>query len=158
MEDSSSITLDEYWMKHALNLAVAAGRAGEVPVGALITKNDRLIAEGVNQPITTVDPTAHAEIIALRAAAKALGNYRLPGCTMYVTIEPCSMCAGALVHARVERLVYGAPEPRTGAVCSAIELLDAPFHNHRVAVTSGVMQQACSTVIQSFFRNKRLKS
>ena len=158
MEDSLSATLDKYWLEYALSLAVAAGRAGEVPVGALITKNDRLIAEGANQSITTVDPTAHAEIIALRAAAKALGNYRLPGCTLYVTIEPCSMCVGALVHARIERLVYGAPEPRTGAVCSAIELLGASFYNHRVAVTSGVMQQACSTVIQSFFRNKRLKS
>ena len=146
---------DEYWMQQAIALAQKGADNDEVPVGAILVKDNQLIAGAWNQSISGVDPTAHAEIVALREAAKKFDNYRLPGCTLYVTLEPCSMCVGALVHARVERLVYGAPEPRTGAVISAIELLSAPFHNHQVSVTAGILSAPCALLMTQFFRQKR---
>lgn len=147
--------VDEYWMQKALALAEAAGRAGEVPVGAVLVRDGELLGEGSNAPITTADPTAHAEIRALRAAATAVGNYRLTGTTLYVTIEPCAMCAGAMVHARVKRLVFGAREPRAGSVVSRAQLLDADYTNHRVEVTEGVLAERCSQLITEFFCERR---
>jgi tRNA(adenine34) deaminase len=146
---------DEYWMQLALEQAQLAAAAGEVPVGAVLVKNDELVAAGFNQPIRSCDPTAHAEIIALRTAARKFSNYRLPETTLYVTIEPCAMCAGALVHARVRRLVFGAVEPRAGAIVSTQQLLDAPQFNHRVAYQGGVLAEQCGEVMQRFFRQRR---
>jgi len=146
---------DEYWMRQALAQAEAGGRAGEVPVGAVLVKDGELLAAAFNRPIAAHDPTAHAEIGALRAAATRLGNYRLPGTTLYVTIEPCAMCAGALVHARVARLVYGAREPRAGAVHSHLQLLQQAHLNHCVAVTAGVLEADCGALISGFFAARR---
>ena len=146
---------DEYWMEQALAQAKKAADCDEVPVGAVIVKDDKLVASGWNQPISRTDPTSHAEIVVLRKAAQTLANYRLPGCTLYVTIEPCSMCVGAMIQARISRLVYGAPEPRTGAVVSAVELLSAPFHNHSIAVTAGILSTSCASLMTQFFRQKR---
>lgn len=147
---------DEQWMRHALVLAERAEQEGEVPVGAVLVGVDgAVLGEGFNQPIGRCDPSAHAEIVALRAAAGAVGNYRLPGTTLYVTVEPCAMCAGALVHARVARLVYGASEPRAGVVSSQLALLEQPFFNHRVAVTGGVLAAECGQRISRFFASKR---
>lgn len=146
---------DEYWMEKALALAEAAGRAGEVPVGAVIVRHGDLLGEGSNAPILTYDPTAHAEIRALRAAAAAVGNYRLPGTTLYVTIEPCAMCAGAMVHARVKRLVFGAREPRAGSVVSQAKLLNAEYFNHQIEVTEGVLAQRCGQLVRQFFEERR---
>jgi tRNA(adenine34) deaminase len=146
---------DEHWMQFALEQAQLAADAGEVPVGAVLVKGNQLIEAGFNQPIGSCDPTAHAEVVALRAAAKQLGNYRLPDTTLYVTIEPCAMCAGALIHARVGRLVFGAPEPRAGAVVSTTQLLDAAQFNHRVTYTGGVLAEPCAALMQTFFRRKR---
>lgn len=142
-------------MQLALDQARLGAQAGEVPVGAVLVKDGELIAAGFNQPIRSCDPTAHAEIVALRAAAKALGNYRLPDTTLYVTIEPCAMCAGALVHARVGRLVFGAPEPRAGAVVSSLQLLAGEQLNHRIEVESGVLGDECGAIMKSFFRDRR---
>lgn len=147
--------LDELYMRRAMELAACGESEGEVPVGAVLVHDGRVIAETWNRPISLDDPTAHAEILALRAAGEALGNYRLPGTTLYVTLEPCAMCAGAMVHARVARLVYGAADPRAGAVDSTIGLLRAPGLNHRVAVTGGVLGAECSARLQSFFRARR---
>jgi tRNA(adenine34) deaminase len=147
---------DQRWMAHALELARCAEREGEVPVGAVVVRDNDLIAEGWNRPIGRHDPTAHAEIQALRAAAKKLQNYRLPGTTLYVTLEPCPMCAGALVHARVERVVFGAADPRTGAAGSVFNLLQSEALNHRAKVTGGVMAEASSALLRAFFQNKRL--
>ncbi|HDP88777.1 MAG TPA: tRNA adenosine(34) deaminase TadA [Thioalkalivibrio sp.] len=146
---------DEHWMRHALVLAERAEAAGEVPVGAVLVKDGALLAEGWNQPIGRHDPTAHAEIMALRAGGEALGNYRLVGTTLYVTLEPCSMCVGAMVHARVGRLVFGAPDPKTGATGGAIALLQSPIHNHRIGVTGGVLEAECAERLRAFFRNRR---
>jgi tRNA(adenine34) deaminase len=146
---------DNHWMQLALEQAQLAAANGEVPVGAVLVKDNELIASGFNQPISSCDPSAHAEIVVLRAAAKKLSNYRLPGTTLYVTIEPCTMCVGALIHARVERLVFGAPEPRAGAVISAARLLEGSQFNHRVAVQGGLLAEQCSAVMQQFFREKR---
>src|SRR3954469_5290917 len=142
-------------MRAALVQARAAAAAGEVPIGAVLAVEHRIIAEGYNQPIGSADPTAHAEIVAMRAAAKASGNYRLTGATLCVTVEPCAMCVGAAVHARIGTLVYGAPEPKTGAVRSTIKLLDDPSWNHRLVVVAGVMADECRTLIQSFFADRR---
>lgn len=142
-------------MEHCLELAKQAGEAGEVPVAAAVIKDDKLIADAYNQPIGTSDPSAHAEILAMRRAAEKLGNYRLPGCTLYVTVEPCSMCAGALVHARIQHLVYGAEEPRAGAVVSRQQLLDAEWLNHRVTYEGGVLAEACSALMTDFFACRR---
>jgi tRNA(adenine34) deaminase len=146
---------DEYWMQLALAQAQLAAAAGEVPVGAVLVKDNTLIASGFNQPIGSCDPSAHAEMVVLRAAAKALMNYRLPGATLYVTIEPCTMCVGAMIHARVGRLVFGAPEPRAGAVVSAARLLEGTQYNHRITVQGGVLADRCAALIRQFFRDKR---
>jgi len=142
-------------MRRALELADRAAAAGEVPVGALVVRDGQVLGEGWNQVIGACDPSAHAEIVALRAAARAAGNYRLPGTTLYVTVEPCTMCAGALVHARVAQLVFGAREPRAGAVCSNGALLDAAHYNHRVLWSEGVLAGECASKLQGFFRARR---
>jgi tRNA(adenine34) deaminase len=146
---------DQQWMRYALNRARQAGARGEVPVGAVAVLNGEVVAEGLNEPIGTNDPTAHAEIVALRGAALALGNYRLTGVTLYVTIEPCLMCAGAMVHARIARLVYGAPEPKAGAIESAMRALEHPTLNHRFEVVGGVLADEAREVMQSFFQQRR---
>ncbi|MFW6093556.1 MAG: tRNA adenosine(34) deaminase TadA [Pseudomonadota bacterium] len=143
------------WMARALALAETAAAVGEVPVGAVVVMDDRVVGEGSNQPIAARDPTAHAEIVAIRDAARRLGNYRLPGASLYVTVEPCTMCAGALIHARVATLIYGAREPRSGAVVSTAAALDNPALNHRVDVVSGISAEASSTLLKSFFAHRR---
>jgi tRNA(adenine34) deaminase len=146
---------DSYWMRQALELARRAAAAGEVPVGAVLVIGDEVLGEGWNQPISVCDPTAHAEIVALRAAAARLGNYRLVGSTLYVTLEPCPMCAGALVHARVARVVFGAADPRAGAAGTVFDLLQAAALNHRAEVTGGVLAEECGTLLREFFRARR---
>jgi tRNA(adenine34) deaminase len=146
---------DDDWMKRALALAALGERQDEVPVGAVLVLDDAVIGEGWNQPISRHDPTAHAEVMALRAAGERQGNYRLTGSTLYVTLEPCLMCVGAIVHARVERLVYGAADPKVGAVASQGSSLELPGLNHRVEVTGGVMAEQCSEVLKQFFRARR---
>lgn len=142
-------------MQAALEQARLGLAAGEVPIGAVLVADGAIVARGYNQPIAAVDPTAHAEIVVLRAAARAAGNYRLTGAVLYVTVEPCLMCVGALVHARVREVVYGAAEPRTGALVSAVRGLDLPGLNHRVAVTGGVLEGECRALMQQFFRERR---
>ena len=146
---------DEAWMRYALRLAQRAEEQGEVPVGALLVKNERCIAEGWNRAIECHDATAHAEIMALRQAGRTVENYRLIDTTLYVTLEPCVMCMGAISHARVKRLVFGAFDEKRGAVCHALQLTDAPFLNHRVAWTGGVLEAECSTLLKDFFRARR---
>jgi tRNA(adenine34) deaminase len=149
-------TLNEaHWMQLALEQAQLGAATGEVPVGAVLVRDGVLLAAGYNRPIAAHDPTAHAEIEVLRRAAQALGNYRLSGSTLYVTLEPCTMCVGAMVHARVERLVFGAAEPRSGAVCSHFRLLDTDIYNHRVAWQGGVLADASSALLTGFFRERR---
>ncbi len=147
--------LDMQWMQRALALARHAEEAGEVPVGAVVVLNGEAIGEGWNQPIRSNDPTAHAEIVALRAAAIRLRNYRLLDTTLYVTLEPCAMCASAMVHARVGRVVYGAPDPKAGAVGSVFNLLDSDKLNHRAQVVGGVLEQACGDLLRGFFKARR---
>lgn len=148
--------VDVQMMRRALALAERAAQHGEVPVGAVIVDaQGTVIGEGSNQPIGTHDPSAHAEMVALRAAAARLGNYRLPGTTLYVTLEPCAMCAGAIIHARVQRLVFGAADPRAGAVHSLYDLIAQPRLNHRVAWTGGVLEAECGHVLREFFRARR---
>jgi tRNA(adenine34) deaminase len=149
------LPIDEDFMREALTEAEAAGEDGEVPVGAIIVLGGNVIARGRNAMIGANDPTAHAEIVALRKAASAVGNYRLIGATMYSTIEPCAMCAGALVHARVERLVYGADDPKAGAVETHFGICNADFLNHQVSVEGGILEGECRRVLQSFFRDRR---
>lgn len=146
---------DEHWMERALALAERAQAQGEVPVGAVVVLNNEIIGEGWNRPIASCDPTAHAEIQALRAAAARLANYRLPESTLYVTLEPCPMCAGAVVHARVARVVYGAADPQAGAAGSAYNLLQAQTLNHRAQVQGGVLGERCSERLRAFFRARR---
>ncbi len=146
---------DEYWMQRALELAARAEAEGEVPVGAVIVKDDELISEGWNQPVQSHDPSAHAEIIAIRKAGIALDNYRLINTTLYVSLEPCCMCVGAIIHARVKRLVYGAFDPKTGAAGSAFGLLQSGKHNHRVEVDGGLLADQAKMQLQNFFRQKR---
>ena len=146
---------DEKWMQHALELAKKAEAAGEVPVGAVIVLNSELIAEGWNRPISTSDPSAHAEIIALRAAGQKLDNYRLLDTELYVTLEPCPMCVGAMLHARVRRVIYAASDPKTGALGGAYDLLNSLNHNHSFEVTRGVMEQQSREMLQRFFRERR---
>jgi tRNA(adenine34) deaminase len=145
----------ERLMRAALDEAVRARAQGEVPVGAVVALDDRIVATGCNQPIASGDPTAHAEIVAIREAARVAGNYRLSGATLAVTVEPCLMCVGAMVHARIGTLVYGAPEPRAGAVVSSINAFETPGLNHRVEVVGGVLEDDCRALIQEFFREKR---
>ena len=148
---------DAAWMELALEQARQAAEAGEVPVGALVIKDGKIVGRGHNRNLLDHDPTAHAEIIALRNAAERLGNHRLGGCTVYATIEPCAMCAGALIHARVSRLVYGASDPKAGAAGSVLAVLNYPQLNHQMEVTAGVLAQACSEILQEFFRRKRAR-
>jgi tRNA(adenine34) deaminase len=148
------VTHEDY-MTRALALARGAQEAGEVPIGAVVVLDGRIIGEGINQPITSTDPTAHAEIGALRSAALAIGNYRLTGATIYVTVEPCLMCVGAMVHARIGLVVYGAAEPRTGALVSSIRAHESPGHNHRLEILGGVLEEECRALMQDFFRSRR---
>jgi tRNA(adenine34) deaminase len=147
--------VDAVWMERALEQAALAAAAGEVPVGALVIKDGEILGQGHNRNLLDNDPTAHAEIVALRQAAARLGNHRLTGCTMVATIEPCSMCAGALIHARIARLVYGASDPKAGAAGSTLQVINHPSLNHRMEVTAGVLAAKCSEVLQKFFRQKR---
>jgi len=146
---------DSGFMGLALDLAREAGAAGEVPVGALVVLDGEIVGRGFNQPIGRHDPTAHAEIMALRDAASRLGNYRLPGCTLYVTLEPCAMCAGAIMHARIERVVFGARDPKTGAAGSVIDLFAEASLNHHTAVVGGVLAEDCGSLLSSFFAARR---
>jgi len=148
-------TEDIRWMQHALTLARRADALGEVPVGAVVVRDGAVLGEGWNRPIVDHDPTAHAEIVALRAAAQAAGNYRLPGATLYVTLEPCLMCTGAMVHARVARLVFGAYDVKRGAAGSQFDAFASPGLNHNVEVTGGVLADDCATMLQTFFRQRR---
>ena len=143
------------FMQLALAQAVVAAQAGEVPVGAVIVQGGKVIATGCNAPIAGHDPTAHAEIIALRAAAKLLNNYRLPDCSLYVTLEPCAMCCGAMLHARLKRVVFGAPDPKTGAAGSVINLFDQPQLNHQTALQGGVLADESAAMLKSFFSQRR---
>ena len=147
---------DEAWMRHAIRLAQRAEDEGEIPVGALLVKENQLISEGWNMPISHCDPTAHAEIIAIRKAGQVLNNYRLIGTTLYVTLEPCVMCMGAICHSRIQRLVFGAYDPKRGAVCHALNLSDAAFLNHTVNWKGGILETETSTLLSDFFRAKRL--
>jgi tRNA(adenine34) deaminase len=146
---------DELWMAEALRCAQRALEMGEVPVGAIVVSGGRIVGRGCNRNICDQDPTAHAEVLALREAGAALGNHRLVDCDLFVTIEPCAMCAGALVHARVRRLVYGADDPKAGAVHSVMNGLNHPAMNHKIEVLGGVLAGHCAEVLQHFFRSKR---
>ena len=146
---------DAVMMRLAITQAKMAEQAGEVPVGAVLAREDEVLGVGYNQPIGVNDPTAHAEIVALRDAARSERNYRLPGTTLYVTLEPCAMCAGALMHARVARLVIGTREPRAGVVRSQLGLLDESFFNHRIDIVEGVMREECSDLLKRFFAHRR---
>ena len=146
---------DEELMHAALVEARKAMANDEVPVGAVVAIDEAIVAAAFNQPIGTVDPTAHAEVRALRAAAQKIGNYRLTGATLCVTVEPCAMCVGAMVHARIGTLIYGAPEPKTGAVRSTMKLIDDPSWNHRITVVAGLMADECRALMQEFFQKKR---
>jgi len=142
-------------MRRALELADKAAESGEVPVGALVVRAGEVLGEGWNQMITCSDPTAHAEIVAMRAAARKTANYRLPDTTLYVTLEPCTMCAGAMIHARIERLVFAASEPKAGVICSRCSLLEEPWYNHKLAWEGGVLAEESSARLQAFFRARR---
>ena len=155
MAQGSQSTDHARFMRAALAQAEEARARNEVPVGAVVVRDGQIIGAGHNQPVRSADPTAHAEIVALRAAAQATGNYRLTGATLYVTVEPCVMCAGALVHARIATLVYGAAEPTAGAIASTQRVLDEPALNHRVHVESGVLADECRELLQEFFRARR---
>ncbi len=146
---------DEHWMREALALAKQASEQGEVPVGAVVVCDDEVVGRGFNATIMDHDPSAHAEIRALRDAGRRQGNYRLPGCTLYVTLEPCVMCAGAMVHARIERLVFGAFDPKTGAAGSVFDLLPGTQHNHQVSVDGGCLAEEAGALLRDFFRARR---
>jgi tRNA(adenine34) deaminase len=155
---NSQLEMDLHWMRHALSLAERARAEGEVPVGAVLVKEGRVIGEGWNRPIAGQDPTAHAEIMALRAAARSVNNYRLLDTTLYVTLEPCVMCAGAIIHARVSRLVFGAADPKSGAAGGVTDIFGAPYVNHRVAVEGGVKGGECGDLLKVFFKGRRRQS
>jgi len=146
---------DELWMEEALREAQRALALGEVPIGAVVVCGGHVIGRGCNRPLTANDPTAHAEILALREAGQAAGNYRLLDCDLYVTVEPCAMCAGAITHARIRRLIYGAEDAKAGAVHSMLQILNHPKLNHKVEVSSGVLAARCMDLLQTFFRDKR---
>jgi tRNA(adenine34) deaminase len=150
--------VDQHYMRRALELAALAGERGEVPVGAVLVRGGEVLGEGFNHVIGRSDPSAHAEILALRDAAEREGNYRLPETTLYVTLEPCTMCLGALVHARVACLVFAAREPRAGAVCSAARLLDADYYNHRVSWREGPLAEESAERLRAFFRERRAQA
>lgn len=147
--------IDEYWMQHALALARRAAEQGEVPVGAVVVRDNQLLGEGWNQSIAHHDPTAHAEIMALRQAGLRAGNYRLVTATLYVTLEPCVMCAGAMIHSRITRLVFGARDEKTGAAGSLVDIIRHPGMNHQVQVTEGVLAESCAVLLSDFFRQRR---
>ena len=151
----AAMTPDEIWMEEALRQGQRALEAGEVPVGAVVVCHGQIVGRGFNRNLGDNDPTAHAEVVALRQAAQAIGNHRLPDCEMYSTIEPCPMCAGALVHARLRRLVYGADDAKAGAVHSALRVLNSPALNHRMEVEAGVLAGRCAELLQAFFRERR---
>lgn len=146
---------DNVWMKRAMELAKRAADQGEVPVGAVLVSEKQIIGEGFNCSIGQHDPTAHAEIVAMRNASKALGNYRLPNTTLYVTLEPCIMCAGAMIHARIGRLIHGALDPKAGAIESRTRILDNPFLNHRIQYSGGLFSKECGEILSQFFRARR---
>ncbi|KKO11000.1 tRNA adenosine(34) deaminase TadA [Pseudohongiella sp.] len=154
-QGDGALSDDIAFMRAALSLARRAGSHDEVPVGAVIVKNGQVVGQGFNQPVGSHDPSAHAEICALRDAGQTLENYRLPGCTLYVTIEPCTMCLGAIIHARIERLVFGAAEPRYGAVSSGQRLLENGVYNHELEVSSGILADEASALMKQFFRQRR---
>ncbi len=159
MTDSSpEAALDEQWMRAAVEEARKAEAAGEVPIGAVVVVEGRIAARGQNRVLRDIDPTAHAEVVALRQAAAALGNYRLAECDLYITLEPCAMCAGAMVHARLKRLVYGAADPKAGAAGSVLAVLNHPALNHRMEVTAGVLAAECGQLLREFFRAKRVQA
>lgn len=149
------MTADEVLMGAALEEARAAAAAGEVPIGAVVASEGRIIARGQNRVLRDVDPTAHAEIVSLRAAAASLGNYRLVDCELFVTLEPCAMCAGAMIHARLARLIFAAADPKAGAAGSVLEVLNHPRLNHQMAVTPGILADACGALLRDFFRERR---
>ncbi|WP_216636539.1 tRNA adenosine(34) deaminase TadA [Endozoicomonas ascidiicola] len=146
---------DDIWMREALLEADKGRQKGEVPVGAVVVKDGQILARSCNQPISSCNPVAHAEILVLQLAAEVIGNYRLVDCDLYVTLEPCTMCAGGIIHSRIRRLIFGAMEPKAGAAVSASRVFDQPWVNHRVEVVGGVLQDECSTMISSFFRDRR---
>ncbi len=149
---------DQHWMRRALALAEQGGCLGEVPVGAVLVRGDTVLGEGFNQPIRTQDPTAHAEVVAVRQAAAREQNYRLPDTTLYVTLEPCTMCVGALIHARIGRLVYGTTEPKAGVVESQNQLAQRPYYNHVMEVCGGVLAEACQQQLSDFFKHRRAEA
>lgn len=148
-------TPDEIWMEEALREAARAQASGEVPIGAVVVREDKVIGRGWNRPAFECDPTAHAEIAAIREAGRELGNYRLTGCELFVTLEPCAMCAGAITHARIKRLIYAADDPKAGAVKSVLQVLNHPALNHQVEVVSGVLAGRAMEMLQTFFRERR---
>ena len=154
---SNQQTIDEEWMRHALVLAERAQKQGEVPVGAVLVKHNAVVAEGWNKPIAHHDPSAHAEIMALRLAGQRQENYRFPNTTLYVTLEPCTMCAGAMIHARVGRVVFGAYDPKTGAAGSVFNVLGDARHNHQIEVLGGILAGQCGDTVRDFFRARRKK-
>jgi tRNA(adenine34) deaminase len=147
--------LDRQFMQQALSQAKLAAAAGEVPVGAVLVRDSQVISTGFNQPITNSDPSAHAEMMALRAAASDEANYRLPGTTLYVTLEPCTMCAGAMLHARVDRVVFGATDPKTGAAGSVLNVFSEKQINHQTVVEGGIMSEECGQILRNFFKERR---
>ena len=155
MDSLDAARADEHWMRQALDLARRAEQAGEVPVGAVLVLGGEAVGEGWNHNINANDPSAHAEVQALRDAGRRLGNYRFPGATLYVTLEPCVMCAGAIVHARIARVVYGATDPKTGAAGSMFDTLVSDRHNHRVAVDGGLLAAEAGDLLRAFFRSRR---
>ncbi|CAA6808284.1 MAG: tRNA-specific adenosine-34 deaminase (EC [uncultured Thiotrichaceae bacterium] len=146
---------DEDWMQHALSLADKAEAMGEVPVGAVLVKDGQMAGEGWNQPITLHDPSAHAEVMAIRNAGKAIENYRLPNTTLYVTLEPCTMCSGLMIHSRIQRIVFGAYDPKTGAAGSVFDTLIDERHNHTIEVVGGILETECSNHLKAFFKKRR---
>ena len=155
MDPSTQAGIDTRFMRRALELARCAGAAREVPVGAVVVLDQEIVGEGSNRPIGLTDPTAHAELLALREAGECIGNYRLVGATLYATLEPCAMCAGAMIHARIERLVYGATDPKSGAAGSVFDLTGGEVLNHRIEVTAGVLADECGQLLRDFFRARR---
>jgi tRNA(adenine34) deaminase len=154
----TGITSDERFMREALALAREAGAAGEVPVGAVVVRGGEIVGRGYTRPITSHDPTAHAEIIALREAAKRLGNYRLPDCELFVTLEPCVMCTGGIFHARIARVVFGARDPKTGAAGSVLDLYAEPRLNHHAEIVGGMLAEECGELLSSFFAARRTRT
>jgi tRNA(adenine34) deaminase len=151
----TQLELDRQYMRLAIEQAQLAAQAGEVPVGAVLVRDDQVISKAFNKPIANHDPSAHAEILALRAAALAEENYRIPGSTLYVTLEPCAMCSGAMLHARIDRVVYGAPDPKTGAAGSVLNLFSSKQINHQTTIEGGIMSEECGQLLRDFFKGRR---